>query len=263
MRWLLVALTVLLLSGCSTMESGSSSASGEPIPRRDANDLATVRAMAGLDKATPTARGAQSTATATVATAVDTPTPEPPSKSLGEVSDEMYYDTLLAPADIASDWTYGNSERMTVASFCDAAPIEETFSPVGWAHGLYSTVRGQWAEQWVVRLTETDAQAAMEYARASLACKEFTRVVDGTGATYWEFNPLQVPAIGDDVHAVQVNITYENPIYTPYVGHIVFVRKADYVVAMMYYGFTIDPELTAYMAEIAVARLDLVTDSSV
>jgi hypothetical protein len=246
------------------MGSDSSRGNGEPIPKRDANDLATVRAAAGIEMPTATARPASPTATPTIeGFAAETPTPEQPSQNTGQVSDAIYYDTLLTPDDIAGGWTYGGFDRINVASFCDAAAIEDTFTPIGWAHGSYSAGSGQWAEQWVVRLTETDAQAAMDYARSTLTCDGFTRISANSNASYWDFEPLEMPALGDDVHAVSVDITYENPIYTPYVGHILFVRKADYVVALMYYGFTIDPELTAYMAGIAVARLDLVTDNSV
>jgi uncharacterized protein YceK len=262
MRWLVVALAAVLLSGCSSISADSSG--GEPIPRRDANDLATARAAAGLDQMTPTPRTAAPTPTATVAPLADaTATPAIPTRTTGLASDAIYYDTLLLPDDITTEWTFGGFDGLGVASFCDAAAIEDTYSPIGWAYGSYSASGGQWAEQWVVRLTASDAEAAMEYARTSLTCEEYSPVDWSDAPSHWTFQPIDAPLVGDDVHAMQVTVTYENPIYTPLVGTIVFARKGEYDVTLMHYGFSIDQSLTGHMMEVAMLRLDLVNDSSV
>src|SRR5687768_4967150 len=51
MRWLVVLLTIVLTSACSSV---SESDGAEDVPQRTAADLATVRAEAGLDDASPT-----------------------------------------------------------------------------------------------------------------------------------------------------------------------------------------------------------------
>jgi|GEM_PF-4920979 len=264
MRWLTIVLAAILLSACSTSTS-SSSGSGEPIPRRDANDLATVRALAGLENATPTPRAAQPTPTATTTprAPLATATPELPAQNTGMVSDASYYDALLVPEDISSNWTFGDFNGIMTAAFCDNAAIEDAFTPLGWAYGSYSASGGQWAEQWVVRLTESDAQAAMEYARTSLTCDEFSAFSESSGVSYWRFAADDSPQYGDDTHAFSVTVTFENPVYTPLVGSFRFVRKGEYIVSIWHFGFSVDPVATARMTEIAVARLDLVTDNSV
>lgn len=260
MRWLFIVLAGILLSGCA-VATGSSSGSGDAIPQRDANDLATVRALAGLDNVTPTPRRARPTATATRPAA--TATTGVPTKNTGLVSDDIYLDTLLMPADISTNWTYGDFGGLLDASFCDAASIDETFTSVGWAYGSYSATGGQWAEQWVLRLTESDAQAAMEYARTSLTCDEYSLDTGAGGISYWALSPVDLPLHGDDIHAVRATVTWKNPAYSPYEGTIVFARKGEYIVVLWHYGFRIDRMLSARMVEVAVARLDLVADNSV
>lgn len=251
----MVALAVTLVNACSSGSSGSDDAG----PQRSASDLATVRAQAGIEAPTATQRATRPTQTPRRATA----TVETREQNPGYATDENLYDALLAPDDIATNWTLGGDEGVGVASFCGSLPIEEQFDSIGIAYGSYSAAGGEWAEQWVVRMLEPDAQAAMEYARASLTCDEETLEQASGNDVYWDFEPLELPQIGDDLYARSVSITYENPVYTPMVGNIIFARQGEFVVVLLHYGFSAQPALTAHMAQVALTRLDLIRDSSV
>lgn len=251
----MMSLAIVLLTACSTSESGG----GGPVPHRSADDLATVRALAGIEEASPTARIAR-----------PTPTPRPPTATVesreqnpGYATDEALFDALLMPDDISTAWTLGGDDGLGTASLCGGLPIEEQFKPIGWAYGSYSAAGGEWAEQWVVRLIEPDAQAAMEYARQTLTCDDETFEQDAGNDAYWDYEALDLPTVGDDLHARRVAITFENPAYTPMQGNVVFVRQGEFVVVLLHYGFSAQPQLTAHMAEVAIARLGLVHDSSV
>jgi hypothetical protein len=105
----------------------------------------------------------------------------------------------------------------------------------------------------------------MDYARASLTCDEET-FATGSGANdsiLWEYSALNLPAAGDDLYALGVMMTSSNPVYTPMNGSIVFVRQGEYVVVLLHYGFGIDLSVSAQMAQVAVARLGMIQDSSV
>jgi len=255
MRWLIVALVVVLVPACA----GGSSGSGEAGPQRGASDLATVRAQAGIVEPTATERAVRPTPASRSSTA----TAESFEQNPGYATDESLFDALIAPGDIATTWTFGGDDGIGVAAFCGGLAIEEQFEPIGWAYGSYSAVGGEWAEQWIVRLVEPDAAAAMEYARSALTCDEETLEREAGNDVFWDYEPLDISPIGDEIHALRVDITYENPVYTPMMGNIVFARQGEFVVVVLHYGFSVQPELTERMAEIAVARLELVRDSSV
>ena len=258
MRWLMSLLAIVLLSACSPASSDSS---GEPVPQRSAADLATVRAMAGLTDASPTARSARPSPTPK--TDVPTATVESRERNPGLASDDSMFDSLITPGDIATTWTRGGYDGFGAASFCGAPAIEDQFEPLGWAYASYAAVSGEWAEQWVVRLSEPDALSAMDYARSTLTCDRYTEDLDTGNDVYFEFEPLDIPPYGDDTYALRVAITFENPAPTPQVGNVVFVRQGEFVVVLFHYGFNTDPLVTARMAELAIARLGLIRDSSV
>lgn len=254
MRWLACVALIGMLTACS-----SASSSGGNVPERSAADLATVRAQAGLEEASPTAHVARPTSTPRPPTA----TVEAPEKNPGYATDESLYVTLLEPGDISTVWTRGGDRGIGVASLCGAPAIEEQFAPIGWAYGSYSAAGGEWAEQWVIRLIETDAQAAMDYARTSLTCDGETFDGGSGSDLHWDYEPLESPVIGDDLYAMRITMTSENPVFTPMVGNIVFARRGEFVVVLLHYGFSIDAELTSHMAEVAVERLGLFNDASV
>lgn len=254
MRWLMVSLMMVLLTACSS-QSGDS----DDVPSRSASDLATIRAQAGIEPPTPTVRLAR-----------PTPTPRPPTATAttreqhtGYATDESLFDALLLPDDISPAWTLGGDDGIGSAAFCDGQAIEDQFEPLGWAYGSYSAVGGEWAEQWVIRMLEPDGGAAMEYARATFSCDRQTIETESGNDVYWDFEPLDAPSIGDDAYALRIAITYENPVYTPMVGTVIFARQGEFVVVVLHYGFRAQPELTEYMATVAIARLDFVRDSSV
>jgi hypothetical protein len=260
MRWLITLFAVVLLSACASA-SGASDASGDRdlAPERSAADLATVRAQAGVDAASPTARSVPATPTPRQPTA----TVETREQNPGYATDETLFDALLLPQDISTKWTMATDDGIGSAAFCGALSIEDQFEPIGWAYGSYSAVGGEWAEQWVVRLLEPDAEAAMAYARAALTCDDETYPDASGNDVHWDYEPLALAAIGDDLHAVRATITYANPAYTPMDGTIVFVRSGEYMVVLLHYGFSTDPALTAQMAEVAAARLELIRDTTI
>ncbi|HYI15623.1 MAG TPA: hypothetical protein VEX37_09540 [Thermomicrobiales bacterium] len=258
MRWLVVLLTIVLTSGCS---AASGSGGGEDVPQRNASDLATVRAQAGLGPETPTPRMSRPTPTAT--STRPTATVETRERNPGLASDDSMHDTLLEPREIATTWTRSGYDGYGTMSYCGAPAIDEQFAPLGWAYGSYSSATGEWAEQWVIRLSEADAQAAMDYARSALTCDQHTFELGGGNDIYWGLDTLNVPAVGDDVYAQKVNITFQNPVPTPQFGNIIFARQGEFVVVVFHYGFRIDPVVSEKMAAAAVARLGLVRDSSV
>ncbi|HEX5165094.1 MAG TPA: hypothetical protein VFV93_06840 [Thermomicrobiales bacterium] len=256
MRWLMALLAFVLLSACS-----ASSESGDSAPQRSAADLATVRAQAGIEPPTPTMRPPSPTPT----TPRPTATARTQQRNTGYATDESLYVALMSPDDISPMWTLGNDEGIGLVELCGAAAIEDEFEPVGWAYGSYSASGGEWAEQWVIHLLEPDARAAMDYARASLTCDEETFAIGsgGNDSILWEYSTLNLPEAGDDLYALGVTMTYSNPVYTPMNGSIVFVRQGEYVVVLLHYGFGIDLSVSAQMAQVAVARLDMIQDSSV
>jgi hypothetical protein len=257
MRWLITLFAVVLLSACAS----ASEASGDrqPVPERSAADLATVRAQAGVDTASPTARAATATPTPRQPTA----TVQAREQNPGYATDETLFDALLLPQDISPSWTLATADGVGSAAFCGALAIEDQFEPIGWAYGSYSAVGGEWAEQWVVRLLEPDAEAAMDYARTTLTCEDETYPDASGNDVNWDYEPLALAAVGDDLHAIRATITYANPAYTPMDGTIVFARSGEYMVVLLHYGFSTDPALTSLMAEVAVARLELVRDTTI
>ena len=260
MRWLITLFAVVLLSGCASA-SGASDTSGDrhAVPERSAADLATVRAMAGSDAASPTAHAPTPTPTPRQPTA----TSESREQNPGYATDEALFDALLLPSDISTSWTLATDTGIGSAAFCGALAIEEQFQPIGWAYGSYSAAGGEWVEQWVVRLIEPDAQAALEYARTTLTC-EAESYPDASGKdVHWDYEPLTLPTVGDELHAVRATITYDNPAYTPMNGTILFVRSGEYVVVLLHYGFSTDSALATHMAQVAVARLEMIRDTSI
>jgi hypothetical protein len=171
----------------------------------------------------------------------------------------------MSPYDITPAWTLGKDDGIGVVELCGAAAIEDQFETLGWAYGSYSASGGEWAEQWVIHLLEPDARAAMDYARSTLTCdaETFEGGAGESDDTTWDYSALELPAAGDDLYALGVTITHANPVYTPMVGSIVFVRQGEYLVILRHYGFQINPLLSAHMAQVAVARLGMIPDSSV
>ena len=258
MRWLVGLLTIVLLSGCSAV---SGSDGGDDVPQRSAADLATVRAQAGLDDATPTQRTNRPTPTAK--TSLPTATVESRERNPGLASDDSMFQALIEPREITTTWTRGNFDGYGTMSYCSAPAIDEQFAPLGWAYGSYVSATGEWAEQWVIRLSEPDAQAAMDYARSALTCEKYTFELGSGNDIYWGLDTLSISALGDDLYAQSVDITFQNPVPTPQFGNIIFARQGEFIVILFHYGFGVDPVVTAQMAEAAVARLGLVRDSSV
>jgi hypothetical protein len=170
---------------------------------------------------------------------------------------------LLEPRDIATTWTRSGYDGYGALTYCGSPAIEDQFEQLGWAYGSYAAVGGQWAEQWVVRLTEPDAQAAMEYVRSALTCDQYTYDLADGNDIYWDLESLTLPSYGDDQLAMSVDITFQNPVPTPQFGNIVVVREGEYMIVLMHYGFRIDTDVTTQMAQAAVERLGLITDSSV
>ncbi len=252
MRLLLLTLIALALAGCSL----ASDDDGE-VPQRNASDLATVRARAGIAESTPTVRAATMTPSPTQATGTETPDPQ-----RGSATDEAMRATLMKPSDISSMWTVGGSYSLATASLCGNPGIEEHFQATGVAHASFSASSGERAEQWVVRMTGADAEAAMEYARTSLTCEEHTQPLQGGSNAYWKFTPIESPLDADDVHTLSVKITYQNPAFTPRMGNVLFARHGEYVVILMHDGFTIQPDLIVRMAQAAMERIEAIADSS-
>ena len=257
MRWLVTLLAIAVLSACS---SGSS---GEQVPQRSASDLATVRAQAGLEDATPTSRARLPTVTATARGGQPTPTVQQRDQNPGLASDDAMLAALIEPRDIATTWTRGGYDGYGTLPYCGSPAIEDQFEQLGWAYGSYSAVGGQWAEQWVFRLSESDAQAAMDYARSTLTCERYAYELGSGNDIYWDFDPLQLSPLGDDSLALTMDITFQNPVPTPQFGNVVIARQGEYVVVLLHYGFRIDPAVTATMATAAIARIGLIPDASV
>lgn len=258
MRWLVTLLAMMVLSACSAGSSG-----GDQVPQRSPSDLATVRAQAGLDDATPTSRARLPTITATAKSSQPTATVQRREQNPGLASDEAMLAALIEPRDIATTWTRSGYDGYGTLPYCGSPAIEDQFEQLGWAYGSYSAVGGQWAEQWVIRLSEPNAQAAMDYARSTLTCERYTYELGGGNDIYWDMDPLNLPALGDDAVALAVNITFQNPVPTPQFGNIIIGRQGEYVVVLLHYGFRIDPAVTATMAQAAIARIGLIPDASV
>lgn len=254
MRLLLLALTASILAGCSAVSSEA-----DAVPERSSSDLATVRARAGISAPTPTTRSATSTPSIAQATA----TPKPKRQDRGFATDDVMRATLIEPGDISPEWTMGGNYGLGIASFCGEPAIDERFQALGAAYGSFSASKGERAEQWVVRLTESDALDAMEYARNSLTCNEQIQPLQGGSNAYWAFDEIQSSLVADDVHALSVKITFQNPAFTPRSGNVIFARHGEFVVVIVHDGFTIQPDLIVRMAQSAIDRLAAVGDSSV
>ncbi len=258
MRWLVVLLTIVLTSACSSV---SESDGAEDVPQRTAADLATVRAEAGLDDASPTQSVSRPSPTAK--SRLPTATVESRERNPGLASDDSMFAALIEPREIATTWTRGGLDGYGSMSYCGAPAIDEQFMSLGWAYGSYTSVTGEWAEQWVVRLSESDAQAAMDYARSALTCERHTIELGGGNDVYWGLEAIELALIGDDLFAQSVDITFQNPVPTPQFGNIVFARQGEFIVIVFHYGFSVDDAVTSQMVEAAVTRLGLVDDSSV
>jgi hypothetical protein len=258
MRWLMTLLAITVLGACSAGSSG-----GDQVPQRSASDLATVRAQAGLDDATPTSGSRLPTVTATAKGGQPSATVQRREQNPGLASDEAMMAALLEPRDIATTWTRSGYDGYGTLPYCGSPAIEDQFEQLGWAYGSYSAVGGQWAEQWVFRLSESDAQAAMDYARSTLTCERYTYELGGGNDIYWDLDTLQLSPPLDDAVALTMDISFQNPVPTPQFGNIIIARQGEYVVVLLHYGFRIDPAVTSTMATAAIARIGLIPDASV
>lgn len=254
LRVVVATISLLLLASCAG-ESGT----GAQAPRRSASDLATIRAEAGLEDPTPTERAATPTATRPVATSTGATSQLNP----GYASDANLLEALIVPSEISTTWTLGKDEGPGVPLLCGAPAIDEQFEPVGWAYGTYSSAGGEWAEQWVMRLTEPDAQSAMEHVRTAMTCDEETLSQTIGNDWYYDYNPFDLAPLGDDVLARKFNLTFQNPAFTPQVGSIVFARTGEFIVIILHHGFRAQASTAERMAAVAVARIELVRDNSV
>jgi hypothetical protein len=252
MRWFVIGLLFALLPACGG-DTGSDRA-----PQRTAGELATIRAEAGVIEPTPTERRATATPTAPPATATASEDSAPVF-----VSDPRLAPALLERSDLPTNWTLGRSDGLSIASFCSAVPIEEQFSAPALAYASYSAASGEWAEQWVVQLTESDAIAAMEYARTAMTCDTDKWPLENGDVLNWEFSPLETMPMGDEVYARSFGMRYDNPVYTPMVGNLYFARQGDLVMILAHYGFYVDSATSQRIAEAAVSRLGNVRDGGV
>jgi hypothetical protein len=242
---------VLLFSLTACASAGEATGGGSSAPRRNASDLATVRAMAGI-VASPTASSTSlipATVPPTGADATATTSPTGPQGDPGLVA------VLLSPEDLGTKWTMsGNATEDPGTGHCTGPDVGEQFALQGDAVANYASSDQQWIFQRVLRVADADGPAAMQYLRDALACTDVLREDKGE-TIFWTFDDLDFTALGDEMVARKLTITYANPIYTPAQGNIIVVRRGGLIVYLYHIAFRINQMETEVIARRAVDKV--------
>lgn len=217
-RFLALLGVTLLLAACG----GQSSA-----PQRDARELATVRARSGLPTVTPSPTRTPPTPTATLApTATATPLSD---------ADAALAAGLLTRADLRAAWTDG--EPVEPPSFCDQPSLVDAFAPLVEVSDSWNDSSGGYLVEWLVRLPEGTGGAAMEHARAMLACEAFDTRQGDRDILFWKLSESRIATVGDDMVARDVGLTFSNPVYTPMNGAVAVIRSGDTIATVLAMGY--------------------------
>jgi hypothetical protein len=242
-----VALTIVL-TACG---SAGGASGGKSAPRRDHDDLATVRAKAGLG-ASPTARSAAMTPAATrVVGSAATATPS----LTGPQGDPDLVAVLLNPDELGTKWAMsGSATEDPGTGHCTGPDVGDQFALQGNALANFASSDQQWVFQRVFRVSDADGPAAMQYLRDALACPEVLREDDGE-TIFWTFDKLDFTTLGDEMVARKLKISYANPIYTPAEGNIIVVRRGGLIIYLYHIAFRINPLETEIIARRAVDKV--------
>lgn len=253
---ILTLVAAILLAGCGGIQvSESGNGSTTPIAQRSAADLATVRAGSGLPTMTPSPTRVPPTPTATV--------PVPPTATPLNDADALLATALLTRDELRAAWT--PADPVNAHGFCHETKLEDAVPPVARATGSWNNSGGGYLIEWLLRFPAESAPAAMEHARAMLACDSFERTQDDGDVLLWTFSPSSLPVMGDEIVAREVGLRYANPAYAPMTGSIVIVRTGDVVAIVLSMGLegggagAIDQATITSIAQLAVQRMQQVS----
>jgi hypothetical protein len=209
----------------------------------------------------PTATTASTDATATTAptepAATSTTAPDTSaSPETGDFTDEeaALLDLLLSAGDLPGSWNQLRVEApelSTTPGICDAPPFPRANERIAEVEVEYQSTDGaRFVLQDLTQFPEDVAVEAMEYIRATATCSEWT---DESG-TVFEISPADVPAIGDESHAIHVAFQVADAGRLE--GDFVFVRLDGYVaiVTTLELG-NYDPAFSAQIAQLAAGKI--------
>jgi hypothetical protein len=214
-------------------------------------DAATVTATATTEQApTESAVGGSPT----VETSESTSTPGSPTAQALTEAEQALMAVLLSPADLPNEW---NELRRTVPEdsddpgFCDSGEFPRADEQLAQVEvELQSSDNAAFVLQNLTEFEEQVAVEAMQFARDSFSCSEFT---DDEG-TVFAIEPADDPGLGDESLAIKVGFQVADA--GELQGNFVFMRVGGLVSILTVLELdNYDPERTEQFAGIAADKM--------
>lgn len=274
------ALFTVLVAACGDDDDGesdaspttSSSTAATSAPTEGAEATATTPATTPTTAASPTSADSASEPTKPASLATPTAPSEdtadptevsgsPTATSLTE-DEQALMDVLLTPNDLPGEW---NEESRTVPEddddpgFCDSGEFPRADEQIAQVEvEMQSGDNTSFILQNLTEFEEDVAVEAMEFARSSFTCSEFT---DDEG-TVFTIEPADTPELGDESFGIKVGFPVAGA--GELQGDFVFVRVAGLISIVTVLEFdNYDPERTAQVAEIAADKMSVASGQTV